>query len=304
MDYDAIIVGAGPAGLSAAAALAGAGKRVLAIDAESFGGPVINIEWINGYPASGERTAGAALASALVSDAERTGVEMKLAQVCEIEPYSGCLSVACTDGAAYTAPAVIVGAGLRSKPLGVPGEGRLAGKGMIDCALCDAGLYRDRVVVVCGAGRAGLIEALYLARFAAKVYLVEAQAVPNAKQSLQQAARAEPKLELLCNARPVEILGDDGVTGIVIEDTASGARRTLEAYGVLVHVGYEPAAGYLEGVVALDETGRIAVNERFETDVPGIFAAGDARSGSPRSVAAAIADGRAAAAAALERLGA
>lgn len=303
MDYDAIVVGAGAAGLSAGTALAEGGLRVLALEAESFGGPVLNIEWINGWPAPGQRTAGAALATQLVEGAERAGVEMKLATVREIEPYSGCISVACADGSAWTASAVIVAGGLRSKKLGVPGEDRLQGKGMIHCAMCDAGLYRDRVAAVCGGGNSGLIEALYLARFCSKVIVLEAQPQPSARPHLQKAAVAEPKLEIRCGVRPVEILGADGVEGIVIEN-AGGARETLSVYGVLVHVGYEPATDYLAGILPLDDGGRIAVDAQLETEIPGLFAAGDLRSGSPRTVAAAVADGRAAAAAVRRRLGA
>jgi len=146
MDYDAIVIGGGPAGLSAASELAQARYRVLLLEKESFGGPIINIEWINGYPRPGEKLAGAMLASELVQQAEKSGVEMELAEVVEVEPYSGCISVACADGKAYTSSVVIQAGGLHSKHLGVPGEERFQGKGMIHCAMCDAGLYRDQVV--------------------------------------------------------------------------------------------------------------------------------------------------------------
>jgi thioredoxin reductase (NADPH) len=301
MDYDAIVVGAGPAGLSAASELAAAKQRVLLLDAESFGGPILNVEWIHGYPRPGEKTAGAMVASELVNRAQAAGVAMELGQVSEVEPYSGCISVARVDGAAHTSSVLILAGGLRSKKLGVPGEEKYQGKGMIHCAMCDAGLYRDRVVAVCGAGDAGLIEALYLARFCSKVLLLEKNAEPSAKAPLLQSALTEPKIELRCGVRPVEVLGDDGVTGLLIEE-ADGRRHKLDVYGVLVHVGYEPATDYVQGVLSLDSSGRIAVNERFETDVPGVFAAGDLRAGSPRSVAAAIEDGKAVARSAKELL--
>jgi len=296
MNYEAIVVGAGPAGLAAATRLAQAGCRVLVLERESFGGPILNVEWIDGWPAPGERTAGAALSSELVNRAQAAGVEMKLAEVAEIEAYSGCLSVSCADGAAYTASAVVLAAGLRGRNLGVPGEDVYQGKGMIHCAMCDAGLYRDRAVAVCGAGDAGLIEALYLARFASKVYVIEAQPQPAAAAALVERARAEPKIELRCGERPVEVVGSDsGVTGIAVERAAGGARETLDVYGVLVHVGYEPDTAFAAGAVALDDSGYAEVDEALATDVRGVFAAGDLRAGSPRTVAAAIADGNAAA---------
>lgn len=295
MEYDVIVIGGGPAGLSAGMELAQAKYRVLLLEKESFGGPIINIEWINGYPRPGEKVAGAMLASELVKQAEQSGVELELAEAVELEPYSGCISVACADGRAYTSSVVICAGGLHSRKLGVPGEERFQGKGMIHCAMCDAGLYRDQVVAVCGGGDAGLIEAMYLARFASKVFVIEAEAQLAAKPGLQARALAEAKLAIRYGEKPVEIIGKQGVTGLVVESAASGKRETLEVYGVLVHVGYAPATAYLEGVLALDDSGRIAVNEEFATDVSGAFAAGDIRGGSPRQVAAAVADAKAAA---------
>ena len=296
MDYDAIVIGAGPAGLTAGIELAQGKHPVLVLEKESFGGPIINVEWIHGYPRPGDRIAGAMLASELVKRAEEAGVAMELAEVIELAPYSGCLSVTCADGRAYTSSVVIHAGGLESRKLGVPGEEQFQGKGMIHCALCDAGLYRDRVVAVCGGGDAGVIEALYLARFASRVVVVEAQPLLSAKPGLRERALADAKLEIRCGEKPLAILGDEGVTGVLVENVASGKQEELAAYGVLVHVGYQPASSYLEGVLALDDSGHIVVNDRFETDVPGAFAAGDIRSGSPRQVAAAIADGKAAAA--------
>jgi thioredoxin reductase (NADPH) len=295
MDYDAIVIGGGPAGLSAGTELAQAKYRVLLLEKESFGGPIINVEWINGYPHPGEKVAGAMVASEMVKQAEQSGVEMELAEVVEIEPYSGCISVGCADGKAYTSSVVIQAGGLHSRKLEVPGEEIFQGKGMIHCAMCDAGLYRDQVVAVCGGGDAGLIEAMYLARFASKVFVIEAEAQLAAKPVLQARALANAKLEIRHGEKPVEIIGNQGVTGLVIESAATGKRETLDVYGVLVHVGYVPTTAYVEGVLALDDSGRIAVNEQFATDVPGAFAAGDIRSGSPRQVAAAVADGKAAA---------
>ncbi|HUN69514.1 MAG TPA: FAD-dependent oxidoreductase [Burkholderiales bacterium] len=302
MDYDAIVIGGGPAGLSAGTELAQARRRVLLLEKESFGGPVINLEWIHGYPRPGEKIPGAKLASDFVARAEQAGVEMELAEAIELAAYSGCLSVTCADGRAYTSSVVIHAGGLHSKALGIPGEDRFQGKGMIHCAMCDAGLYRDKVVAVCGGGNAGLLEAMYLARFATKVRVIEAQSALSARPALQERARADPKLEFRLGEKPVAILGNGGVSAVLVENQATGQREQVDAYGVLVHVGYAPTTAYLEGVLALDDSGYILVNDRFEADVPGTFAAGDIRSGAPRQVAAAVADGKAAAAGALKFL--
>ena len=302
MDYDAIVVGGGPAGLSAATELAQAKARVLLLEKESFGGPIINLEWIHGYPQAGDKIAGAMLASRFVEQAGQAGVEMELAEAVEIAPYSGCLSVTCADGKAYTSSVVVHAGGLQYKKLGIPGEQEFQGRGMIHCAMCDAGLYRDKVVAVCGGGDAGLIEAMVLAKFASRVLVIEAQPRLSAKPVFQERALANAKLEIRCGQKPVAIVGDDGVTGVVVEAVATGRQEQLAVYGALVHVGFEPVTGYLEGVVTLDDSGNIAVNEQLGTSVAGAFAAGDIRSGSPRRVAAAVADGRLAAASALKIL--
>ncbi len=295
MDFDSIVVGGGPAGLTAATLLAREGRRVLLLDRESFGGPIINVEWIDGYPAPGERIAGSKLSSQLVVEAEQAGVAMEIDAVIEIEPYSNCLSVTCESGKAFTTPTVVLAGGLTQKALGVPGEDAYQGKGMVHCAMCDAGLYRDKVVAVCGGGDSGAIESMYLARFASKVYLIEARDELNAAPALRERVGQDPKVEVRRDARPVEVRGDaQGVTALIVE--RAGQRESIEVFGVLVRNGFVPTTGFLEGVVDLDDTERIEVDEACATSLEGVFAIGDIRGGSPRGVAAAVEDGRRAAA--------
>ena len=295
VDYDAIIVGAGPAGLSAAIRLSQANYRVLALDKESFGGQIMNVQWIEDFPGSAERVAGAVLGSGMVNEAEACGVHMELGEVVETESYSGCKSVRCADGRAYTSSVVIAAGGLRARKLAVPGEDRLQGKGLIHCALCDAGLYRGQTVAVCGGGHAGIIEALYLANHASKVYVIELQPALSAPAPLHERAYANPKLEIRCAERVVEIAGDEFVTGVQVENATTGRKELLAVSGVLAHVGFDPATEYLEGILSLDDRGGIVVNQHCEADVAGILAAGDIRSESQRTVAAAVSEGRTAA---------
>lgn len=302
MDYDAIVVGGGPAGLTAATGLAQAKYRVLLLEKESFGGKIMNVEWIENYPGRGERVAGPILASEMVNEAEKSGVRLELGEVVEIEPYSGCQSVSCADGRAYTSSVLILAGGLRPKKLGVPGEDRLQGKGMIHCAMCDAGLYANRVVAVCGGGNAAIIEAMFLAKHASKVFVVEAQTCLSAAPALEERARANPKLQIRCGEKPVEVVGDDFVTGLKVENAATGRQEALDVYGVLVNVGFEPATGYLEGTLGLGDRGHVAVDGQMQTEIPGIVAAGDIRSESPRGVAEAVSDGKTAAASAARYL--
>jgi len=295
VDYDAIIVGAGPAGLSAGTHLTQAKYRVLLLDKESFGGQIMNVEWIEDSPGSAAPVSGAVLASGMVNAAEQCGVHMELGEVVEIESYSGCKSVRCADGRAYTSSVVIVAGGLRARKLGVPGEDRFQGKGVIHCTLCDAGLYAGQAVAVCGGGNAGIIEALYFANHASRVHVIEAQPGLSAPTLLQERAYANPRLDIRCGAKVVEIVGDEFVTGVQVQNAATGRKELLNVAGVLARVGFHPATDYLEGMLSLDDRGGIVVNHRFETDVSGIMAAGDIRSESLRKVAAAVSDGKTAA---------
>jgi thioredoxin reductase (NADPH) len=285
MDYDAIVVGAGPAGLTAATEIARAGKRVLVLDRESFGGRVMNTEWIEDYPRPGERVEGPKLGSELVEAAQSAGAKLEIGEVVEVESYSGCRSVTTADGKAYTAPVLVVASGLNNRKLGVPGEDRFEGKGMIHCAFCDAGFYRDKTVVVCGGGDSGVIEGLLLAKHASKVVLVESGSALSASATLQQRARAEPKLDIRLGRTIAEVSGDHAVNAVQVEEVGAGRREKLAADGVLVQVGFEPGTDYL---AAVDESA--------------VLTAGDVRDGSPRRAAAAIEDGKAAAANALKQL--
>ena len=293
MDYEAIIIGGGPAGLSAAAELAGANRRVLLIERESFGGQVGNLEWIENYPSPGERIEGPKLANALVAAAR--GVKMELGEVIELESYSGCRSVTCADGKAYTAPVVIVAGGLATRPLDIPGEEKYQGKGMIHCAFCDGGFYTGKPVAVCGGGDSGIMEALYLSKFASVVYVIESQSDLSACADLAKRAHANPKLDLRTGKKPVAIAGGDFVTGIEIGDASGGNTETLAVHGVLVHAGFYPVSNYLEGVVALDDGGYVEADAHGQTDAEGIFVAGNIRAGAPHTVASAVGNGKVAA---------
>ncbi|MCC7487899.1 MAG: NAD(P)/FAD-dependent oxidoreductase [Burkholderiales bacterium] len=290
---DAIVIGGGPAGLSAASVLAQAGHEVLLLEKESFGGWVMNLERVMDYPVRGETIAGNELATRMIERATECGVRLQVGEVVEVESYSRTKAVTCSDGKTYSAPALVLAGGRLSAPLGVPGEQALAGKGVIHCAACDAGLYAGKTVAVCGGGRAGLVEALLLAKYAARVHVLEAQAQPSAPADDQERARAHPRIDIRCGVRPLEVRGETFVTGLQI---AQGDGEALLAVdGVLVHVGFTPATPYLRDLLALDEGGYVVTGEGGATGVSGIFAAGDIRRGAARTVAAAESDGAAAA---------
>jgi thioredoxin reductase (NADPH) len=288
-DWDAIIVGGGPAGLTAGLYLSRAGRRVLLLDKETAGGYIRNIELIENYPGFSAAVSGAQLASEMVNQAVKFGLQTDIAEVTSLELFSGTRYVGCSRGQGFTTNMVIFTGGSKNKKLGVPGEEELLGKGVFECALCDGGHFTDKVVAVCGGGDSGLTEALYMAKIASKVIVIEAMPSLTATAILQERIKANPKIELRCGVRVEAITGGDKVEAI--ELLAGKKKESLKIDGVLVHIGLEPNTGYLEGVVPLDEHGQIIVNQKMETEVPYVLAAGDIRSGSPRQVVTAVGDG-------------
>jgi thioredoxin reductase (NADPH) len=288
-DWDAVIIGGGPAGLTAGLYLSRAKRRTLLLDKDAAGGYIRNIELIENYPGFSEGVSGAQLASQMVAQAKKYGLQIENAEVTGIELFSGTRYVNCANGQGFTTNIIIITGGSKNKKLGIPGEVELAGKGVFECALCDGGHFADKVVAVCGGGDAGVTEALYMSKIASKVVLIEAMPKLTATAVLQERLAANPKIEIRCGLRVAAITGKDKVEAI--ELTAGSKKETLKVDGVLVHIGLDPDTDYLEGIVPLDKQGQIIVNENMESEVPHIFAAGDIRSGSPHQVVAAVGDG-------------
>lgn len=298
VDYDAIVIGGGPAGLSAGGALSKAGKRVLLLEKESFGGQLMKMEWIHGYPNTGDRITGVALAASIADDARDTGLHMEQGEVVEIETYSRCRSVVCADGRAYTCKLVIFAGGLDDRPLGIPGEADFQGRGVTHCALCDAALYSGQSVAVVGGGNAAVLDALYFANHAAKVFLVDMGPELTAMPALIERIRGNAKVEVRGGVRPIEIIGTSGVTGLVVADR-DNQRETLSVTCVLARYAFDPATSYVSELLPLDDQGHIVVDSDLLAGSADLLAAGDIRHDSPRSVATAVSDGLSAAAAVL-----
>ena len=294
-DWDVVIVGGGPAGLTAGLYLSRAGQRVILLEKENFGGRIKNVEWVENYPGFAAGVSGPQLASEMITQATKYGLKLEQAEVVGIELFSSCLWVTCANGKGYTAAAVIIAGGSRLKKLGVPGEERLQGKGVFSCALCEGGEFASRIVAVCGGGDAGVTEALYMANLASQVFLIELEPHLTATPILQKRALGNPKLEIRCGVKVDAIHGDSKVEAIEVTQQESGSKEILKVDGVLVHVGLDPNTNYLEGIAPLDHDLQIVVNDRMETQIPYLFAAGDIRSGSPRQIATAVGDGAAAA---------
>ncbi len=266
---------------------------MLLLDKDAPGGYLRNIELIENYPGYPDGISGAQLATQMVAQAQKFGVQMQTAEVTGIEFFSGTRYVACAGGQGFTTNAIIVAGGSKNKKLGVPGEAELAGKGVFECALCDGGHFAGQVVAVCGGGDAGVTEALYMSRIAAKVIVIEAMPKLTATAILQERIAAAPNITVRLGSNVTAILGKDKVEAVKL---ATGSKKeTLKVEGVLVHIGLEPNTGYLADLVPVNQQGQIIVNRIMESEVPYLFAAGDIRSNSPRQVVAAVADGAVAA---------
>ncbi len=296
--YDLIIVGGGPAGLTAAIYAAREGMDTLIIERGGVGGQAGSTERIDNYPGFAEGITGAELADRMREQAERFGVEILVAQtVASVDPgskMSGVRTVTTETGQEYRAPALLLTPGTRYRRLNVPGEDDFIGAGVHFCATCDGPFYRDTETLVVGGGNSGVEEGLFLTRFASRVTVLEVGDRLRASQVLQDKAAAHPQMDIRLNTTVREFRGDGRLSSVLVEDLTTGHQEELHPAGVFVFIGLDPNTDFLSGVVDLDQRGFIVTESGLETSRHGIFAAGDARAGSTKQVAAAVGEGAAA----------
>lgn len=295
--YQLIIVGGGPAGLSAGIYAARSKLNTVLIEKAGLGGRILNAEKVENYPGFPQGIAGAELGSLMAQQAEKYSLPVVMAEVQGIEIRDKERIVNTSEGQ-YRAKAVILGGGTEHSKLGVPGEVEFLGRGVSYCAMCDGAFFRDEVVAVVGGGNVALNDALFLPRFASRVIVIHRRDQLRATKVLQDRAFAQPKIEFIWDTVVDSIKGDSQVRELRIRNVKTGKESSLKVSGVFVAVGLRPNTDYLKGLLALDDGGFIPVSGRMETEVPGIFAAGDIRAGSIRQVVAAAGDGATAAIAA------
>jgi thioredoxin reductase (NADPH) len=289
-----IIIGGGPAGLSAGLYAARSRLSTLLIERAMPGGQIVNAELVENYPGFPEGISGAELASLMERQATKYGLEISVAEVDGIEVVGEQKTVRTSEGQ-YHAKALIIAGGSEHSKLGVPGEEELRGRGVSYCATCDGAFFRDQVIAVVGGGNVALNDALFLTRFASKVVVIHRRDQLRATRIIQERAFAQPKIEFLWDTVVKSIEGNSEVRQLRLMNVKTEAEVLLEVSGVFIAVGLRPNTGYLEGVLALSPEGFILVNEQMETGVPGVYAAGDIRAGSPRQVSSAVGDGATAA---------
>lgn len=293
-NYDVIIIGGGPAGLSAGLYASRARLTSLLIEMGLVGGLITESELVENFPGFPEGIPGLELGQLMHQQATKYGLETLLAEATGIE-LSGKQKVVKTTKGDFIAKAVIIASGSERLKLGIPGEEEFTGKGVSYCATCDAAFFRELPVAVVGGGDTAIIEALHLSKFASKVTVIHRRHQLRATRILQEKASSEPKVEFQWDSIVEEIEGRDSVKRIRLRQVKTGEKSALDVAGVFISVGIKPNTAYLKGTLALDAAGFIITNERMETEIPGIFAAGDVRYHSARQAITAAGDGATAA---------
>ncbi len=290
-EFDVIIVGAGPAGLCAAL-YAGRGLlRAVVLERGIPGGELLNTEKVEDYPGF-TSILGPELAEKMTEHAKAFGADIRMEQVEGIwRETDGGFRVETASGTTFRAPTVILTAGGTPNKLGIPGEAEFAGRGVSYCAVCDGAFFKQETIAVVGGGDAAVEEAEYLTRYGAKVYVIHRRDQFRASKLLQERLFANPKIEVVWNARVTAIRGDErGVKQLALESTTGGAPSALEVTGVFIFVGFTPNSGLIKEHYAHDPAGYVITDDRMMTSVPGLFAAGDLRAQLTRQVTTAVGD--------------
>lgn len=300
MDHDIIIIGGGPAGLTAALYALRANKKVLIIEKNTFGGQVTYSPKIENYPGSAEMS-GNEFADRLVDQVLSHGAEVEIAEVTAVKSAGG-LKTVVTDTGSFTSKAVIIATGARHRTLGLDGEAELIGHGISFCAVCDGAFCNGKTVAVVGGGNSAMQEALLLTENAAKVYVIQNLDFLTGEQKLAEQLKENAKIELITGTVVKELIGDGELEAVVIEGSKSGERKTLKIDGLFIAVGLIPQNESFGEIIELDENGYVVSGEDCLTKTDGVFVAGDCRAKTVRQITTAVSDGAVAALAACKYL--
>ena len=293
-DYGLIIIGGGPAGLTAGLYASRAKLSTAIIEKSTSGGRIANAELVENFPGFPGGVSGSELSARMMSQMMQAGVEFIRTEATgvELRDELKCVNTAQGD---YSAEALIIAGGCQPKKLGVPGEEELIGGGISYCAFCDGSHFAGQPVAVIGGGDGGITEGLYMTRIASRVTVIEILPCLGAAKILQERVRENPKMDILCSTKVEAITTEGNMRVLRLKNTETGEKSVLEVSGIFVLIGLVPETAYLKGLVELDEDGFVKVTTNLETSVPGIFAAGDIRGGSSRQAIAAAGDGATAA---------
>ena len=293
--HDIIVIGGGPAGLTAGVYSSRELLKTLILEKGVCGGWPTRTELIENYPGFPDGINGVDLAGRFIRQARRFGAEIaEASETTGIVP-EGDLFLVRSGGGEFRGRAVVVASGSREKPLGIPGEETFLGQGVSYCATCDGPLYRNKEVAVIGGGNTALAEARSLARFASRVHLLHRREEFRGARILEEELRKNGKISFVRNALPLAIEGARSVESLSYRDKITGEERKIALSGVFIFVGLEPNSAFVKGLVDRDEAGYITTDGMMRTSRPGIFAAGDVRAGNVRQISAAVGEGTVAA---------
>ena len=273
--HDLIIVGSGPAGYTAGVYAARAELEPLLFEGTQFGGSLMTTTEVENFPGFREGIMGPDLMDEMREQAKRFGADIRTEDVEEID-LTGPVKKVVANGETYHARAVILAMGAAARYLGIPGEEKLLGRGVSACATCDGFFFRDQDIVVVGGGDSAMEEATFLTKFARSVTIVHRREEFRASRIMLERAKTNEKIRFVTNAAPVEVLGENSVTGLVVRDTVTGEQSTLEVTGMFVAIGHDPRSELVKGQVDVDDAGYVQVQSpTTATSVEGVFAAGD-----------------------------
>lgn len=291
-----IVIGSGPAGLTAAIYTARATLNPLVIVGNQLGGQISITAEVENYPGFPDPDlTGPELVERMVKQAERFGARLEYDEVLEVDFSKGSPFYVKTNGKEYEAESVIVTAGASPRRLGVPGEDEYIGRGVSFCATCDGFFFRGKDVVVVGGGDSALEEGLFLTKFANKVSVIHRRDELRAGPALTRRAFANEKIEFIWDTVVDKVVGNGMVSAVETTNVKSAAKKKIETNGVFIYIGHFPNSKFLEGQLAMDEHGYVIADEKMRTSVPGVFAAGEIQDSMYRQIATSVGQGCAAA---------
>ncbi len=293
-EYDLIIIGGGPAGLTAGIYAGRARLCAMLLEKLIHGGQMMTTDLVENYPGFPEGISGFELSDRMRKQAERFKLLIKDAEVLEIIPGNPVHTVVTADRR-VTTPTIIVATGAKYKRLGVPGEDKLTGHGVSFCATCDGALYRGHEIAMVGGGDNALTEVLFLERFAKKIHIIHRRDQFRAAKYLQERIEAMPKVEIHWDTVVTGCKGGFELEGLELRNVKTGNPSTLPVTGAFIAIGMEPNTAWLKDLLPLDEWGFILTDSAMGTNIPGVFAAGDVRSKWERQISTAVGDGTVAA---------
>jgi thioredoxin reductase (NADPH) len=289
--YEAVIIGGGPAGLTAGIYLMRARIKAVLLEKGVLGGAPMNTEHVENYPGFPEGVSGRELMAKMAEQARRLDLPItEFSQVEGIDHGDGKFTVR-TDKESFESLAVILAMGTDPAKLGIPGEDTLVGRGISYCATCDGMFFRDQEVAVVGGGDSALVEALTLANIASRVYVIHRRNEFRAQRILQDRAAGNDRIRFLLNKTPTEIRGRDQVESVMLRDASTGVSSELPISGVFLYVGSRPATSFVRGLAETDNAGFVITDDELATRTRGLFAAGDVRRKSLRQISTAVGDG-------------